>query len=184
MSHLPITVCIADQLRLQEWAASHLPHKYGSLRVCYIRQTMEPTMWPSSTEITDPVSSSPSHIPSGSEIYSIQGPPSSSSAYRTPSLEINDFIEARPRNSSRSEKFSGRIGLKVFRDNQCYLVMSTHIITEAILARSYRDTILGRAHTRFRRLGGDWNEHVNIWASSTKVCRSSSSSRNQSLNMS
>jgi hypothetical protein len=141
-------------------------------------------MWPSSTEITDPTSSSPSYIPSGSEIYSIQGPPPSSSAYKAPSLEINDFIEARSRNSSRREKSSGRIGLKVFRESQCYLVMSTHIITEAMLTKSYRDRIFGRAHDRFKKLGDDWNEHVNIWASNTKVCISSSSSRNRSLNKS
>jgi hypothetical protein len=139
---------------------------------------------PSSTEITNPASSYTSRIPPDSEIYSIQEPLPSPSVYRAPSLEINDFIEARPRNSSRREKFSGRVGLKISRDNQCYLVMSTHVITEAILARSYRDTIFGRTHNRFKKLGDDWNEHVNIWASNTKVCRSSFTSRNRILNKS
>jgi hypothetical protein len=140
-------------------------------------------MLPSPTEITNPAPS-PSRIPPDSEIYSIQGPLLSRSAYRAPSLEINDFIEARPRNSSRSEKFSGRIGLKVSRGNECYLVMSTHVITEAILARSYRDTIFGRARNRFKKLEDDWNEHVNIWASGTEVCRPLLSNRNRILNKS
>jgi hypothetical protein len=34
------------------WASSHLSHKYGGLRVCYVPQTFKATMLPSSTEIT------------------------------------------------------------------------------------------------------------------------------------
>ncbi|KAI4960760.1 hypothetical protein J4E86_002385 [Alternaria arbusti] len=33
-----------------EWASSHLPHKYGGLKVCYIERTLEPTMLSKTTE--------------------------------------------------------------------------------------------------------------------------------------
>jgi hypothetical protein len=131
-------------------------------------------MWPSSTEMANPASSSSSHTPTRSELSNILHHPPTSSAHGIHSLGINDFIEARPRHGYRSEKFSGRIGLKVLRDNQCYLLMSTHIITEAILVRSHRNSFFGRTHHRFKKLEDDWNEHVGIWAGNTKVCEPSS----------
>lgn len=84
-------------------------------------------------------------------------------------MKLNDFIEARPKATHRKEKFSGRIGLKVAKGGDSYLIMSTHIITEAILAKSHREAIFGRGRDRFEKLDDDWNEHIDIWAGNEKL---------------
>jgi hypothetical protein len=148
------------------WASSHLPHKYGGLRVCYIPQTLEPTVLPSSTEITraDPIPGSQNAGLSGLFKWprTYTGPPIST-------LKLNDFIEVRPKANHRNEKFSGRIGLQVTKLSEPFLILSTHIITEAILARSHRDALMGRSRARFEKLDHDWNEHVDIWAGNEKI---------------
>jgi len=152
------------------WASSHLPHTYGGLKVCYIEQILEPTMFPSSTETTRTMPHSTSlgsslvSEMSGTARLSPQFPPGSFS------LKLNDFIEARPFSNHRRERFAGRIGLMVAEAGSPRLVMSTHVITEAILARSHRDAILGRKHdSHVQKLNGNWNDHVEIWAGSEKV---------------
>ncbi|KAI8931933.1 hypothetical protein NX059_010834 [Plenodomus lindquistii] len=45
--------------------------------------------------------------------------------------------------------------------------MSTHVITEAMLAKSNRDIVLRRSP--LKRLKEDWNEHVDLWAGNEKV---------------
>jgi hypothetical protein len=157
------------------WASSHLPHKYGGLKVCYIEQNLESTMLPSATDtsrVTTP--GSPAGSPAGShDNPGIFRPASLStqSVTKYPSLKLNDFIEARPLSNHRKERFSGRVGLRVTRAGlEPLIVMSTHVITEAILAKSHRDTILGRGpENRFKKLLGDWNGHVEIWAGNKKV---------------
>jgi hypothetical protein len=149
-----------------EWASSHLPHKYGGLRVCYIPQTMEATMLPSTMETTKTKPALNSQSSSLSSIFRTSRPSTASSSS---TLKLNDFIEARPKASHRKERYSGRIGLKVMKDDSPYLIMSTHIITEAILAKSHRDTVFGRGRDRFLKLDQDWNEHVEVWAGNEKV---------------
>ncbi|CAN9267614.1 unnamed protein product [Alternaria alternata] len=153
------------------WASSHLPHKYGGLKVCYIEQNLEPTMLPSATNTSRATTSG---SPVGShDISGIFRPASLStqSVTRYPSLKLNDFIEARPLSNHRRERFSGRVGLRVTRAGlESLVVMSTHVITEAILAKSHRDTIFGRGRDdRFKKLEDDWNEHVEIWAGDKKI---------------
>jgi hypothetical protein len=144
------------------WASSHLPHKYGGLKVCYIEQTIDPTVLPITPETskTRPSSSSPSA--SRANIFRFgqqQALPLS------PSLKLNNFIEARP--SHRKEKYSGRIGLKVAKGSEPYVLMSTHVITEAILAKSHRDRAFDR--DRFEKLESDWNKCAEIWAGNERV---------------
>ena len=153
------------------WASSHLPHRYGGLKVCYIEQDVEPTMLPSATDTSRATTSG---SPVGShDISGIFRPASLStqSVTRYPSLKLNDFIEARPLSNHRRERFSGRVGLRVAQaDLEPLVVMSTHVITEAILAKSHRDTIFSRGlDNRFKKLEDDWNEHVEIWAGDKKV---------------
>ena len=50
------------------------------------------------------------------------------------------------------------------------LVMSTHIITGAIVAKSRRDVMFGRkVEERLARLKNNWNDHIEIWVSDKKV---------------
>jgi hypothetical protein len=164
----------------KEWASSHLPHKYGGLKVCYIAKNMEPTMLPSTATLstkTDTMKSKSSQTSTAQN--SISGLSSSSSFFRPsskvftgllpPSLQLNDFIEARTKSSHRKEKFAGRIGAKVVKNGEPYLVMSSHVVTEAILAKSHRAALFGRNKDRFEKLDGDWNEHIEIWAGNEKV---------------
>jgi hypothetical protein len=141
------------------WAASHLPHKFGGLRVCYIEGTMEPTMWPSRITTTD---ASPSAHPQSSRLSSFRRSPRPD-----PLLQLNDFVEVRAGSNSR-ERYSGRIGLKVCKDGEARLLMSTHVITEAILGKTFFGLGISRDPTR--RLRDDWNIQVEVMAKSSKVC--------------
>ncbi|KAL1797949.1 hypothetical protein ACET3X_004555 [Alternaria dauci] len=149
------------------WASSHLPHKYGGLKVCYIEHSVEPTMLPVTTETRQTISHGASlKFPNAS----IASRPANPSAHKS-NIKLNNFIEARPLSNHRKDKFSGRIGLKVVMGyGEPLIVMSSHVITEAVLARSYRDTILGwKSENRLRRLNDDWNAHVEIWAGGEKI---------------
>lgn len=135
------------------WASSHLPHKFGGLRVCYIEQSLEETMIPSQVQ----TSRSRSPLLPLSSLFR----PSRS----VQPLQINDLIEARTGSSTR-EKFSGRIGMKVVsRQGEPLLLMSSHVITAAILGKSF----LGTNWNPSRRLRDDWNEHAEICAGGAKV---------------
>ncbi|KAF2466192.1 uncharacterized protein BDR25DRAFT_294329 [Lindgomyces ingoldianus] len=141
-----------------EWASSHLPHKYGGLRICYIPQCMIPTMTPSKTEIINSKSSQGSGLSSRLGLFR----PSSSLLVQT--HRLNDFIEARTKSTLKEGRFSGRIGLRTSTGSESYLVMSTHVITEAILSKSNRLSIFSRKRNSYENLESDWNEHVEIWA--------------------
>jgi hypothetical protein len=140
------------------WASSHLPHQYGGLKVCYINNTMEPTMLQSNVATT-------SRTNALLQTQTSRLPSRSKQARSTQSLQLNDFIEARVSSTSR-EKFAGRIGLKVAKNGQPYLVMSSHIITEAILSKSF----FGLNRDPMKRLQEDWNRNAEIWAGNANVC--------------
>ncbi|KAL1606342.1 hypothetical protein SLS60_003744 [Paraconiothyrium brasiliense] len=152
----------------REWASSHLPHRFGGLKISYINQTLEPTVTlsPSRTETVTPQGSQATQSSSKGSIFR----PSRTSAASSQLLRINDFIDAKSKSSYKKERFAGRIGLKVAKhgDPSPYLVMSTHVITEAILAKSQLSEFLGR-RDRFEKLDDDWNDHVEIWAGNERV---------------
>ncbi|KAF2024786.1 hypothetical protein EK21DRAFT_77950 [Setomelanomma holmii] len=148
------------------WASSHLPHKFGGLKVCYIPQSVEATMLPSTTETTN--AKSPLTTQS-SGLSNMFRPPRHVTASTSPTLKLNSFIEARPKANHRKEKYSGRIGLGITKDADTYLLMSTHVITEAIMVKSHRETIFGRSRDRFQKLDDDWNQHVEIWAGNERL---------------
>ncbi|OWY53009.1 hypothetical protein AALT_g3374 [Alternaria alternata] len=153
------------------WASSHLPHKYGGLKVCYIERNLEPTMLPSATDTSRATTSGSPVGPHGISGSFRPASLSAQSVTRYPSLKLDDFIEARPLSNHTRDRFSGRVGLRVARAGvEPLVVMSTHVITEAILAKSRRDTIFGRSlDDRLRKLEDDWNDHVEIWAGDRKV---------------
>jgi hypothetical protein len=91
---------IVDEAFDTTWASSHLPHRYGGLKVCYIMNTMEPTMMQSNAATTAGTGAR-LHI-QPSRVFS-----KSKQARSTQSLKLNDFIEARVSSTSR-EKFAGK----------------------------------------------------------------------------
>ncbi|KAI4694343.1 hypothetical protein J4E81_006560 [Alternaria sp. BMP 2799] len=150
------------------WASSHLPQRYGGLKVCYIEQILEPTTLPTRTETTGGTLDESSRVSLGTLRSASAVRASAQSPAYGPSLKCNDLIEARP-NHNPNETFSGLIGLKVGRHGSPYILMSTHVITEAILARSRRNLLRGRKRgDRVKKLEDDWNEHVEIWAAGGK----------------
>lgn len=146
------------------WASSHLPQKYGGLKVCYIEQTLEPTTLPTRIETTGSTLDKSSRVSLDTLGSASAARASAQSSAYGPSLKCNDSIEART-NSRRKKFFSGLISLKVGRHGIPYILMSTHVITEAILAKSYG----WRRHKGPKNLGEDWNKHVEIWAGGEKV---------------
>lgn len=148
------------------WASSHLPHRFGGLKVCYIYQTLEPTTSPSTTKIQQDM---PQVTRFGSSISGLFRPSKVSTTLIRLGPHLNDHVEARCHSKNKYEKFSGRIGLKVSNsDHQCIL-MSTHVITEAILAKSRRELLIGRNRDPVIRLANDWNDQVQIWAGNEQV---------------
>jgi len=88
----------------------------------------------------------------------------------SPSLKLNDSIEARPLANYQRAKHSGRIGIKVVKDGTPFLVMPTHVITEAIMAKSMRNYVSGRSQSdRAQKLRRDWNKYADIWAGNGKI---------------
>ena len=169
------------------WASSHLPQKFGGLKVCYIEQSLEPTML-SKRRYTDGMSDpeppfEPPSDPSGPTSGLSSKPiivsenvqptrPSAQSSTRSQSIQLNDFIEARSSFTHGRKRFSGRIGLKVARGGAPFLVMSTHIITETILGKPRWTTIFDRGHdTTRQQLDVDWNTCTSIWAGNEKVSK-------------
>lgn len=93
-----------------EWASSHLPHSFGGLKVCYIMNTMEPTMLQSNVTVAHQTSAT-------SQTPSVPFAHPSRQTRSAQSLQINDLIEARVSSISRA-KFEGRIGLKVAKSGE------------------------------------------------------------------
>jgi hypothetical protein len=151
------------------WASSHFPHKYGGLKFCFIEQTLEATVLRSTAHISK---TSPPFSSSSADMTNIFRPTRPAAASLAPSLKLNAYIEARQRANHRKHKYSGKIGLKMAKEGESYVLMSTHVVTEAILARSHRDVMFGRSRNeRCEKLEGDWNEYVEIWAGNERVSR-------------
>jgi hypothetical protein len=144
-------------------AASHLPHKYGGLRICYIKHDMQPTMLPTNQTTLDARSNSNMQRSAFSKLFRSSRPASIATTTAT-TLQLNDFIEARG-SSGQKQKYAGRIGLRVAKEGSQFLLMSSHVITEAILSRSF----LGAGRVHIERLKEDWNRYAEIWAANERV---------------
>lgn len=145
-----------------EWAASHLPHDYGGLKVCYITQSLHPTMQTVSEAHVEQSTAGSSNV-SVTAGNVVPGRVLSRSSL--PTLKINDHITAHA--TSIKDRFQGRIGLKVTKDNFPFLLMSSHVITEAILAKPSLSSLFGND-----KLRGDWNKEIDVRAANTKVGKS------------
>jgi hypothetical protein len=123
-------------------------------------------MIPSSIETTR---TRPVPNPQTSGLSGLFRPSRTSTGSSNSTVKLNDFIEARPKSNHSKVEYSGRIGLKVVKADCPYLIMPTHIITEAILAKSHLAALFVRGHDRFDKLNDDWNEHIDVWAGNEKI---------------
>jgi hypothetical protein len=152
---------VVDEYFDIEWAVSHYPHRFGGLKVSYVRDTREPTMKPakSSSSRRGPRLHRQDTKASRRSTLSQNAQP--------PLLQLNDKIEARAAHSIRkTHGYVGRIGLQVTKDNQPYLIMATHVITQAMI---HKDRISARLGRGPKELPADWKEKVEIWAANEKV---------------
>jgi hypothetical protein len=150
-----------------EWAASHYPHRFGGLKVSYIHDTRIPTMNSKKVSSSSTVTSdrkSGTKIP---KTTSRDHKLTSSGHVATRSLQLNDIIAARPSSSlRRTAKYSGRIGLQIKKNEVPYLIMSTHVITQAMMHRDRISARLGRGRNN---LPEDWMKRVEVLVRNEKV---------------
>jgi hypothetical protein len=151
-----------------EWAASHYPHRFGGLKVSYIHDTRTPTMNSQRMFGSSTVTSSHRAGTKIPTMASRRHKPTPSNHIATRSPQLNDMIAARPSSSlRRTAKYSGRIGLQIKKNDVPYLIMSTHVITQAM---THRDRISARLGRGRNELPADWMKRVEVLVRNEKVC--------------
>lgn len=174
-----------------EYALSHQPNEFGGLRVSHIPQSMTPTAerrdgsssisveQPSSLERPESLQkdTSPSAKPTQAPIQPHMTSSSSTSSAPEPGrrgpmdLKIGSMVQARVEGgegTKATERFQGKIGLMTEANNHAFLVVSSHILTQALVA------------TKSSRFPGiDWKDGVRVMVSNggpwTEVRRKASS---------
>jgi hypothetical protein len=158
------------------WASSHLSHKHGGLKICYILQNIESTMLPTIPETARTQSMLGSQRSGITNIFRHHRSGTVSSGR---ALKPNDLIEARSKTSHWSERYTGRIVLKIAKSEEPFLIMSTHVIVDSIPAKPYCNVFFPRRGSQVDKLDGDWNELVEIWASNEIIGQVSRSFDNE-----
>ncbi|KAH4023843.1 hypothetical protein HBH70_077020 [Parastagonospora nodorum] len=152
-----------------EWAALHYPHRFGGLKVSYILDTRVPT----ATTTATTTSTLTGHGNKGNPFSRASAGSNRVRPSKQPvaqSLQLNDFIEARPTKSrGKATRYSGRIGLQVSHNGLQCVIMSTHIITQAMIQRDRSFASLIRGRVRANELPKDWVKRAEIWARNDKV---------------
>lgn len=162
-----LQILVPDDFNM-EWAASHYPHRFGGLKVSYIHDTRTPTMNSKKSSSSSTVTSSYGAGTKMPTMASKGHKPGSSNHVATRSLQLNDIIAARPSSSlRRAAKYSGRIGLQIKKNGVPYLIMSTHVITQAMTHRDRLSARLGRGRNE---LPTDWMKRVEVIVRNKKVC--------------
>ncbi|ORY04371.1 hypothetical protein BCR34DRAFT_572744 [Clohesyomyces aquaticus] len=126
-----------------EYALSHRPNSFGGLRVSYIPQSFISTADRSSNVMIAP-SQPETNIQPGSASSS-STPPQSIRSSNVASkraqksecslrLDFGSTVEAHVERSKSAESFRGKIGLMTKYDNHFYLVVSSHVLTNALIA--------------------------------------------------
>lgn len=139
-----------------EYALSHQPISFGQLRVSYVRQSSA-SLVPTADRSTDATTSitrstpnlsalatrpvSPSKLvqspSSGDTLISTQTATSTKSKQESRNmmrLALGSMIQARVHKSKSSERFQGKIGLMTRVEDRLHLVVSSHVLTQALSA--------------------------------------------------
>lgn len=167
---------VPDDFDIQH-ALSHRPNRFGGARISYIPETMAPTAesregGSSSTPVEQPSSIVPPKTrkgfdmmqPAGSTQLPIQ-PHTTRISGTNPThrpghggspmdLKVGSMVEARVEGAKRTERFQGKIGLMAEANERYYLVVSSHVLTQALAAAK---------SDRFP--GQDWIDCVDVAAS-------------------
>jgi tetratricopeptide (TPR) repeat protein len=153
-----------------EWASSHLPNRFGRLRISYISQTMSPTMntGVETTQIDTAQQDEPirSHSDAATPYHSQQR----TNPIPAHSLELNQTIEARAKDSPSKEKFAGRLGLRTTKGSKTYLTISSHVVTSVLSPKKRLASIFSWLRGSSNQLKENWPNDVEIWATNKRVC--------------
>lgn len=167
-----------------EWAYSHRPNTFGGLEVSYIHRSLVPTAGHRSARQQNVALSSNSGSGSSARhhprVVSQRLSSNSSSTNANPKITLSSAIEARsndPKGKSKSkEAHFGRIGVRTNVENGknagVYLVMSSHVITSSLLARSRGPFQKLFGSSRSPQLEDGWFEDADIWIQDRKVSNS------------
>jgi tetratricopeptide (TPR) repeat protein len=153
-----------------EWASSHLPNRFGRLRISYIFQSMSPTMntGVETTQIDTAQQDEP--IRSLSDAATPYHSQQRTNPIPTHSLKLNQTIEARAKDSPSKEKFAGRLGLRTTKGSKTYLTISSHVITSMLSPKKRPTSILSWLRGPSNQLKENWPDDVEIWATNKRVC--------------
>ncbi len=148
-----------------EYALSHRPNVFGGLRVSYINQDMVPTVKEPGDDLgsTTSVNTGPSASTiftqptearsSFSSVYSrarssmTESSLMPHSATESTKLKLGSTVQAEVKKSKAKERFSGKIGLVTTCNDRRYMIVSTHMLTQALLGAK-SDSFPGHAWTK------------------------------------
>ncbi|KAH8683860.1 hypothetical protein BGZ61DRAFT_58783 [Ilyonectria robusta] len=169
-----LQLIVPDEFDFQH-ALSHQPNGFGGLRVSYIPEAMIPTAerqgGPSST-VMEPPTTTPLPAtqkndtnPLKSSTQSVIQPQKTSSSSTNSShkparggdpmnLKIGSMVQAAVEGAKTTDRFQGKIGLITEANDQYYMAVSSHILTQA-LAAAKSDQFPGK----------DWKDSVRVIAS-------------------
>lgn len=154
-----LQLIVPDEFDFQH-ALSHQPNFFGGLRVSYIPEAMIPTAerqeGPSST-VMEPPTTTP--LPATVIQPQKTGSSSTNSSHKPArgdpmNLKIGSMVQAVVEGTKTTDRFQGKIGLITEANDQYYMVVSSHILTQA-LAAAKSDQFPGK----------DWKDSVRVIAS-------------------
>ncbi|RDW63489.1 hypothetical protein BP6252_11034 [Coleophoma cylindrospora] len=149
-----------------DWAYSHRPNVFGGLKICYINQTL------ACTAGHDPRVQRPA-TPTATRTASSRNQAQSPPARRVPNarsrIELESIVEARPKNVKSQTQYNGRIGVKTIKDGKIYLTMSSHVITESLLAKNRGPLLRRLFRTSRSTLNENWHKEVDICIQGAKI---------------
>ena len=153
-----------------EWASSHLPNKFGRLRISYIFQSMSPTMNTGVETTLIGTAQQDEPIRSRSDAATPYHSQQRTNPIPAHSLKLNQTIEARAKDSPSKEKFAGRLGLRTTKGSKTYLTISSHIVTSMLSPKKRPASILSWLRGSSNQLKENWPDDVEIWATNKRVC--------------
>jgi hypothetical protein len=154
-----LQLIVADDFDV-EYALSHRPNEFGGLSVSYIPQSIIPTAEMQRNDTSTLMEQPPEAVvPQPVRVLNQSGLADTSTNHRsgheiTMDVKIGSMVHASLRGSKIKERFQGKIGLMTEFDNQNYLVISSHILTQALVAAK---------SPRFP--GDDWIKYLVVYAS-------------------
>ena len=157
-----LQIIVAEDFDLQ-YAVSHLPNEFGGLKVSYVRQNMIPTADRLAESSNSTITVQPPSPVQTQRHGSTNVSPKTSFSQKTPQansttkLGLGSIIQAKVEKSKATERFQGKIGVMTSSNDEHFLVVSSHVLTQALTAAK-SDAFPG----------SDWAKNVGVISGSGK----------------